>query len=194
MKRKLIPSIPIFKRTPKSVKQDNIGTLEYEETRSAPLLVRILIYSFFTLLIGFFLLYPLIDHEAYDSLNLFLCLTFAFVFWFIHIFLSLKVRISSRGIQFGFYLFSKKFAYKDILNCMVFRYQFTDYFGWGIRKGPDGSTIYNVIGDQQLAVKITVQENDVRKEYAFSAKRPEVICKKIQAHVPKAPVAVPTKK
>ena len=78
----------------------------------------------------------------------------------------------------------KKILYHEILDCMVIRYKMTDFMGWGVRKGHDGCTMYNVPGDQQIAVKIVVVDKERnRKEFAFSAKRPQVICKKIQAHL-----------
>jgi hypothetical protein len=43
--------------------------------------------------------------------------------------------------------------------------------------------MYNVPGDQGIAVKIVVREADKRVVYAFSARRPEVICKKIHSHL-----------
>ena len=82
------------------------------------------------------------------------------------------------------YIFSKEIPYGDILDCMVIRYKWTDFIGWGIKRGPDGCTMYNVPGDQQIAVKIIVMdEESKRKEYAFSAKRPQVISKKVQTHI-----------
>ena len=52
--------------------------------------------------------------------------------------------------------------------------------------------MYNVPGDQGVAVKIIVREGDKRRVYAFSARRPEVICKKIQSYL--KPVAFPDSK
>jgi hypothetical protein len=110
------------------------------------------------------------------------------VVWVIHLFFTLNITLESEGIQFGFYLFSKKIPYERIVDCSVIRYNIMDFMGWGVRKGMNGITMYNVPGDQQIAVKLLVREkDDVRKEYAFSAKRPQVVCKKLQMHVYKGP-------
>ena len=166
--------------------------MEYQETLSAPLWLRVLVYGFFGIMIGFYLLSPVWDAESNDALNLSLCLVFVFVLWVLHIFMSLRVTLSAKGIQFGYYLLSKQFKYTDVLKAEVFRYQLGDYLGWGIRKGTDGSIMYNVPGDQGIAVKIVVREADKRVVYAFSARRPEVICKKIQSHL--RPVTFPDSK
>lgn len=89
-------------------------------------------------------------------------------------------------------MLSKQFKYTDVLKAEVFRYQLGDYLGWGIRKGTDGSIMYNVPGDQGIAVKVVVREADQRRVYVFSARRPEVICKKIQSHL--RPVSFPGSK
>ena len=163
---------------------DDPERTEYEETLSAPSWLRLGSLGFFILVIGFFLLQPFLAEGTNDGMNLLLCLVFALVAWFVQIFLSMKISLTNKGIKFGFYLFSKKLDYRDILDCMVIRYKLTDFLGWGVRKGYDGCTMYNVPGDQQIAVKIVVVDGEQnRKEFAFSAKRPQVICKKIQAHL-----------
>ena len=165
--------------------------VEYQEILSAPVWLRVVVYGFFGIMIGFYLLSPIWDEASNDVLNLSLCLVFVFILWVLHIFLSLKVTLSDKGISFGYYMLSKEFPYSDILLVEVFRYQVGDYLGWGIRKGTDGSIMYNVPGDQGVAVKLIVREGDQRRVYAFSAKRPEVICKKIQSRL--RPVSLPSR-
>ena len=166
-----------------SARSTSSGKVEYQEILSAPLWLRIAIYGFFGVMIGFYLLSPIWDAESNDALNLALCLVFVFVLWVLHIFLSLRVTLTAKGVRFGYYMLSKGFKYSDVLSAEVLRYQLGDYLGWGIRKGTDGSVMYNVPGDQRVAVRIVVREGDQRRVYAFSAKRPEVICKKIQSHL-----------
>ena len=168
------------------------GNIEYQEILSAPLWLRVAVFGFFGIMIGFYLLSPIWDTESNDVLNLSLCLVFVFVLWVLHIFMSLRVTLSAKGVRFGYYLLSKEFKYTDVLNAEVFRYQLGDYLGWGIRKGTDGSVMYNVPGDQGIAVKVVVREADQRRVYAFSARRPEVICKKIHSHL--RPVSFPGSK
>ena len=184
--------IDLKPRSRSSARSKGLSKIEYQETLSAPLWLRVLVYGFFGIMIGFYLLSPIWDTESNDVLNLSLCLVFVFVLWVLHIFLSLRVTLSAKGIQFGYYLLSKQFKYTDVLSAEVFRYQLGDYLGWGIRKGTDGSIMYNVPGDQGIAVKIVVREADKRVVYAFSARRPEVICKKIQSHL--RPLSYPDSK
>ncbi|MGW8323764.1 MAG: hypothetical protein ACWGSD_19645 [Thermodesulfobacteriota bacterium] len=184
--------IDLKPRSRSSARSKGLSKIEYQETLSAPLWLRVLVYGFFGIMIGFYLLSPIWDTESNDVLNLSLCLVFVFVLWVLHIFLSLRVTLSAKGIQFGYYLLSKQFKYTDVLSAEVFRYQLGDYLGWGIRKGTDGSIMYNVPGDQGIAVKIVVREADKRVVYAFSARRPEVICKKIQSHL--RPLSYPNSK
>jgi hypothetical protein len=184
MKKDSSSKIIDLKPRPRSTaRSKGLNKIEYQETLSAPLWLRVVVYGFFGLMIGFYLLSPMWDTESNDVLNLSLCLVFVFVLWVLHIFLSLRVTLSARGIQFGYYLLAKQFKYTDVLSAEVFRYQLGDYLGWGIRKGTDGSIMYNVPGDQGISVKIVVREADKRVVYAFSARRPEVICKKIQSHL-----------
>ncbi len=166
-----------------STRSKGSNKVEYQEILAAPLWLRLVIYAFFGSLIGFYLLSPIWDVESNDVLNLSLCLVFVFILWVLHVFLSLRVTLSARSLRFGYYLLSKEFKYADILNAEVLRYQLGDYLGWGIRKGTDGSIMYNVPGDQGVAVRIVVREGDQRRVYAFSARRPEVICKKIQSYL-----------
>ena len=158
--------------------------IEYEEVISAPSWMRLGALGVFILIIAFFLLYPFIKEGKSDLVHLLLAMVFAMTAWFVQIFLSLKVSVTNKGIKFGFYIFSKEIPYGDVLDCMVIRYKWTDFIGWGIKRGSDGCTMYNVPGDQQIAVKIIVMDEEhKRKEYAFSAKRPQVICKKVQTHI-----------
>ncbi len=157
--------------------------IEYEETLNAPKPFVITVICFFGSLILFFLFYPFLTAEALSSGNLFLSLLFVIILWIVLVFCSLKVTLYSHELEFGFYMLTKRFNYVDILKCEAFQYQMRDYLGWAIRKSPDGSTMYNVIGDKNMAVKIVVREDNETKEYAFSAKRPEVIVKKINTHI-----------
>jgi len=163
-------------------------TIEYEETLEVPVWARWGLYAVFALVIGYFLFAPFVTHGESDPIFLLLAIVFALVAWVVHLFLTLKITLTSEGIQFGFYLFSKRIPYAQIVDCSVIRYSLLDFLGWGVRKGPTGITMYNIPGDQQIAVKILVrEEDDQRKEYAFSAKRPQVICKKLQSHLAQGP-------
>jgi len=163
----------------------------YAENISSPISLRILIYGFFFILVSFFIVFPFLEKEANHSLHLFLCMVFTAVAWIIHIFLSMKISMYRTRLQFGFFIFSKKVPYYDIMSATVHRFKFFDAVGLGVRKGFDDSMIFTVPGTPLRAVKISVLEEDgTRSEIIFSAKRPEVICKKIQAYKEKTPAKV----
>lgn len=181
-------------RKPPQPKQGG-GAVEYEEIIQVPRWVRIALYSFFALIIAYFLIAPYVTHRSSDPAYLLVALVFGLVAWMIHLFLTLKVHMTSEGITFGFYLFSKKIPYDRIVDCSVMRYNVMDFMGYGIRKGMNGITMYNIPGDQQIAVRVLVrEEEDQRKEYAFSSKRPQVVCKKIQMHLYRGPTSREDKK
>lgn len=172
------------KSTPAPAQEKQEPTiLEYEEVVTAPMWIRILVYGVFLFLIGFLVMYPQFDELANETLNLSLAAVFLVILLLVRLFLSLRISVFSTGIQFGYYLLNKHFKYSDILDCRPYRYDLSDYLGWGIRKGADGSVLYNVPGDRGMAVRLTVREHDERRVYAFSAKRPEVISKRVSRHL-----------
>ncbi len=174
-------------RKPSPGNQDK-AEIEYEETLQVPRWVRTSLYSLFALVICYFLFSPFIKEGSSDPVFLLLALVFALVAWMLHLFLTMKITLTSEEVQFGFYLFNKKIPYGRIVDCSVIRYNIMDFLGWGVRKGTNGITMYNIPGDQQIAVKLLVrEENDERKEYAFSSKRPQVVCKKLQMHLFQGP-------
>jgi hypothetical protein len=170
-------------RKPPPPKRDPTG-IEYEEELVAPRWLRVSVYSLFIFVIAFFLFSPFIRDGEGDPMYLLLSLVLAGIVWVIHIFFTLRTTLTSEGVKFGFYSFSKFISYDDITDCSVMRYNVMDFIGLGIRKGRDGVTMYNILGDQQIAVKVMVREKDgIKKVFAFSAKRPQVICRRIQAHI-----------
>jgi len=174
-------------RKPTEQKPNGDG-IEYQETIEIPRRIRIALYTLFGLVILYFLISPILSQRPHDPVYLLLALVFGLVAWVVHLFLSLRVKLTSETITFGFYLFNKTIPYNQIVDCSVIRYNLLDFMGWGIRKGTDGVTLYNIPGDQRIAVKIRVrEEEDQRKEYAFSSKRPQVVCRKIQTHLYQGP-------
>ncbi len=179
---KIIAFRPRIKKPPQDSRKET--DIEYEETLRVPQWIRVTVYLVFSVIIGVFLFAPFFTQGKSDPVHLLLCLVFAVIALVVHVFLTLKIRMNAEGIRFGFYIFNKQIDYENIIDCSVVRYNIMDYLGWGVRKGREGATMYNIPGDQQIAVKLIVRdEEDGRAEYAFSAKRPQVICKKLQAHL-----------
>ena len=152
---------------------------QYAEILTSPVWLRIAVYIFFGSLIAFYLFSPFWSDESNDILNLTLCLVFSFVLWLLHVFLSLRVSLSDKGIHFGFALFAKDIPYEQILDCRVARNEGIDYLAWGVRTDADGASVYSVPGVPRRAFRILVKEGDERATYVVSSKRPEVICGKV---------------
>jgi hypothetical protein len=111
---------------------------------------------------------------------LFIGIGILLIFLFILLFAQIRVRLCSTYMVFGFPFIGKKVMYKDILSFEPVIYSWKDFGGWGIRKGKDGSIIYNIPGDKGKAVRLVINENGREKVFLFSAKEPEAVCQKIR--------------
>ena len=161
------------------------STIEYFEVISSPKWLRASFYSFFGILIGFFLFFPLWSQEPDNPTNLILCLVFTFCLFAFMNFFSLRITLYSDKIQFGFYLYYKQFEYHDIKSCEIVKYELADYFNLGPKDGPHGETYYTVPGRHRQGIKLVVHEGRTGPTYILSSKRPEVINKRIQAKISK---------
>jgi len=164
--------------------------IQYLEIISSPVWVRASVYGFFSVLIIFFLFFPLWSQEPDSPTNLLLCIVFALSLLAFVNFFSLRIALYKEKIQFGYYLFSKQFEYLNIKSCETVQFQSSDFFSIGPKEGPDNAMCYTVPGSPHYGVKLVVQEEDYENVYLFSSKRPEVISKKLQAKIPKEEPAV----
>ncbi len=91
------------------------------------------------------------------------------LFWL----MELRTEISSREIRMHFYPFTRKtFKFDDIASAEVINYGFVG--GWGIRLGTAYGTVYNIKGNQGLA--ITLKSG---KKYVIGTQVPEELAKAI---------------
>lgn len=72
--------------------------------------------------------------------------------WLLFSVLRVTVTTSHVHIQYG--LFGPKIPLEKITSCEGVAYDWKKYGGFGIRRGADGSYLYNMMGDQGRAVKI----------------------------------------
>ena len=92
-------------------------------------------------------------------------------------FFSLRVAIGQGMLTFGFGLFRKRIHISRIRSYGPTTYRWQSYGGWGIRWGRDGSTAYNVVGDKGIAVRVAVDRNGRKRDYLFSSRQPEAVCR-----------------
>ena len=98
-------------------------------------------------------------------------------------FYALRIRVGGGMLVFGFGLFKKRFSVKALRAFQSTTYRWQTYGGWGIRWGRDGSTAYNVMGDQGIAVRVTVDLGTKTKDWLFSSRRPDEVCRALEAEI-----------
>ncbi|MFO0611371.1 MAG: hypothetical protein U0414_02200 [Polyangiaceae bacterium] len=71
------------------------------------------------------------------------------------LFSVLRVTVTATHVHIQYGLFGPKIPLEAITACEGVAYDWKKYGGFGIRRGADGSTAYNMMGDQGRAVKLT---------------------------------------
>lgn len=71
------------------------------------------------------------------------------------LFSVLRVTVTSAHVHIQYGLFGPKIPLESISACEGVAYDWKKYGGFGIRRGADGSHLYNMMGDQGRAVKLT---------------------------------------
>ncbi len=70
------------------------------------------------------------------------------------LFAVLRVTVTRREVLVQYGLFGPKIPLEAIQSCEAVVYDWKQYGGWGIRRGRDGSTAYNMMGDAGRAVRM----------------------------------------
>jgi hypothetical protein len=81
--------------------------------------------------------------------------------------------ITETEVVFGFSLFRKRFEREKITSCDPYELKFSNYYGYGIRIGRDGTVAYNTRNG--AGVKLTVE--GAERQYVVSVKNSGYICK-----------------
>ena len=76
------------------------------------------------------------------------------LFLVLMLFAVLRVTVSQGKVQVQYGLFGPTIPISAIEAVAPTEYAWTRFGGWGIRRGPDGSWLYNMPGDQGRAVRI----------------------------------------
>lgn len=89
------------------------------------------------------------------------------------LFAVLRVSVTAKEVHVQYGLFGPKIPVADVERCEAVDYSFQQYGGWGIRYGRDGSTVYNMLGDQGRAVKLVYSKGGASKTVLLSSRDPE---------------------
>ncbi len=97
-----------------------------------------------------------------------------FVAW--AIFSTLRVVVSEAQVHIQYGLFGPKIPVASITKAEAVDYKWTEYGGYGIRKGFDGTTAYNLIGDKGRGVRIHWRDDKGKvKKVLISSAHPEKV-------------------
>lgn len=97
-------------------------------------------------------------------------------------FYSLKIFLTKGFVEARFGIFSRQIKYKQIITARTYKYKFTDFWGWGIRRSLDGKSAYNVTGDNGTGIMLTYKEKNKDSTFFFSAKDTDKILNIIKKH------------
>jgi hypothetical protein len=89
------------------------------------------------------------------------------------LFAVLRVSVTPKEVHVQYGLFGPKIPIADVERCEAVDYDWKQYGGWGIRYGRDGSTVYNMLGDQGRAVKLVYTKGGASKTVLLSSRDPE---------------------
>jgi hypothetical protein len=87
-------------------------------------------------------------------------------------FWRLDFLITESGVTFGFGLIRKTFPRSDIVSCEPYDLRFSNYLGYGIRFGRDGTVAYNTRNGR--GVKMTFRS--AKRPYVVSVDYPGRVC------------------
>ncbi len=87
-------------------------------------------------------------------------------------FLYLKIKINGKCLVFGFGVIRNKIPLDKIISCEGTEIKFSNYLGYGIRLGGDGSIAYNTRSGKGIRLKIKGK----KREYVISTNNADKIC------------------
>ena len=89
------------------------------------------------------------------------------------LFSSLRISVSRQQVYVQYGLFGPKIPVEAIESCEACDYDWTQYGGFGIRLGRDGSWAYNMLGDGGRAVKIRYRKGKNTRTVILASRDPE---------------------
>ena len=103
---------------------------------------------------------------------IFILVAVALVLVFIN-FWRLELVITEGTVGFGFGVIKKRFPRSSITSCEPYELKFSNYIGYGIRRGLDGTTAYNTRNGP--GVRLTIDGRS--RPYVISVNNPEQVCR-----------------
>lgn len=92
------------------------------------------------------------------------------------LFSVLRVAVTKEHVHIQYGLFGPKIPVSAITSCEAVTYDWKKYGGFGIRRGLDGSTAYNLMGDDGRAVRIGWNDEKGKPQITLmSAKDPDAL-------------------
>ncbi len=92
------------------------------------------------------------------------------------LFSVLRIAVTKEHVHIQYGLFGPKIPVSAISACEAVTYDWKKYGGFGIRKAFDGSTAYNLMGDEGRAVRITWKDENGKQQITLmSAKDPDAL-------------------
>lgn len=91
------------------------------------------------------------------------------------LFTVLRVVVSTKELHVQYGLFGPRIPIESIESCENIAYRWTDYGGWGVRMGRDGSWAYSVMVKGKRAVRIRWKDGNETKITVVSSEQPDAI-------------------
>ncbi|MEF3303412.1 hypothetical protein [Paenibacillus sp. GYB003] len=95
-------------------------------------------------------------------------------------FTVLRVRVDAETLTIRLGWMRKRVELGRIVSCQSATYDWRHWGGWGIRTKP-GATLYNVIGDEGVAVQLNLSNGS---RLLFSSTEPEAVCAALRRQRP----------
>lgn len=84
-------------------------------------------------------------------------------------FIFLKIKVTDQYLKFGFGFFKRKFKFEDIQSIEIKDYNFSNYFGYGIRVGRDKTVAFAAKGGKGLLITLKAESLHKKKNYFVSS-------------------------
>ncbi len=92
----------------------------------------------------------------------------------------LQVSVTTTHVHVKYGLWGPRVPVGDIVRCAAVRYDWKEYGGWGIRRGRDGTTVYNMMGDGGHATEIVRRDGAVERRILVGTKDADALVAAIE--------------
>jgi hypothetical protein len=89
----------------------------------------------------------------------------------------LRFVVTSRAIHVKYGLWGPTIPLESVISCKIVEYDWTEYGGWGIRRGADGSWAY--VPSNGSVVEVLYRDGDQEKRVLLGAADPQALARSI---------------